>query len=98
VRELDDPRADRYAGRFKPYADTAVAANPGGFNFKQFRSNTVLRWEYKPGSTIFLVWTQGREGFDPAYGNRTFGGDFRDLFTRHANNTFLIKVSHWFDW
>ena len=98
VRELNDPRADRYAGRFKPYADTVVAGNPGGFNFKQFRSNTVLRWEYKPGSTIFLVWTQGREGFDPAYGNRTFGGDFRDLFTRHANNTFLIKVSHWFDW
>ena len=98
VRELDNPRAASYAGRFKPYADTAVSNNPGGFNFKQFRSNTVLRWEYKPGSTIFLVWTQGREGFDPAYGNRTFGGDFRDLFTRHANNTFLVKVSHWFDW
>jgi len=58
----------------------------------------VLRWEYKPGSTIFLVWTQGREGFDPAYGNRSFGGEFRELFREHPDNTFLIKVSHWFDW
>ena len=98
VRELDNPRAKSYAGRFKPYADTAVANNPGGFNFKQLRSNTVLRWEYKPGSTIFLVWTQGREGFEPAYGTRSFSGDFRDLFRRHPDNTFLIKVSHWFDW
>ncbi len=98
VRELDNPRASTYVGRFKPYADTAVASNPGGFNFKQLRSNTVLRWEYKPGSTIFLVWTQGREAFAPAYGNRSFGGDFRDLFRQHPDNTFLIKVSHWFDW
>lgn len=98
VRELDNPRARAYVERFKPYADTAVANNPGGFNFKQFRSNTVLRWEYKPGSTIFLVWTQGREGFEPAYGTRSFGGDFRNLFRQHPDNTFLIKVSHWFDW
>ena len=98
VRELDDPRAASYSARFKPYADTAIANNPGAFNFKQFRSNTVLRWEYKPGSTIFLVWTQGRDDFAPAYGVRSFGGDVQDLFHLHANNTFLVKVSHWFDW
>ena len=98
IRELDDPRAAAYAGRFKPYADTAVTNNPAEFNFKQFRSNSVLRWEYKPGSTIFLVWTQGREDFASLYGNRSFGGDFSDLFNSHANNTFLIKMSHWFDW
>jgi uncharacterized protein DUF5916 len=98
IRELDDPRATTFAARYKPYADTAVTNNPRQFNFKQFRSNTVMRWEYKPGSTIFLVWTQGREGFDGLYGTRKFGGDFQDLFHLHANNTFLVKVSHWFDW
>lgn len=98
IRELDDPRAAAYVGRFKPYPDTAVTNNPRQFNFKQFRSNSVLRWEYKPGSTIFLVWTQGREDFASLYGNRSFGGDFSDLFNSHANNTFLIKMSHWFDW
>jgi hypothetical protein len=99
VRELSaTPRADAYANRFQGYGDTAVTNNPGGFNFKQFRSNTVLRWEYKPGSTIFLVWTQGRQGFDPIEGTRSFSGDFHDLFRAHPDNTFLLKVSHWFDW
>jgi hypothetical protein len=58
----------------------------------------VLRWEYKPGSTIYLVWTQGRQDIESAYGVRSFGGDFRELFRSHPDNTFLIKVSHWFDW
>ena len=98
IRELDNPRSATYAGRYQPYADTVVTNNPRQFNFKQFRSNSVLRWEYKPGSTIFLVWTQGREDFAPLYGTRSFSGDFSDLFNSHANNTFLIKMSHWFDW
>ncbi len=98
LREIATARAEHYADRFRPYGDTAVANNPGGFNFKQFRSTTVVRWEYQPGSTIFLVWTQGRQDVEPVYGIRTFGGDFRRLFQSHPDNTFLIKVSHWFDW
>ncbi|NIU78657.1 MAG: hypothetical protein GWN71_35435, partial [Gammaproteobacteria bacterium] len=35
------------------------------FNFKQLRSNLVLRWEYRPGSTLFLVWSQGRSHYEP---------------------------------
>jgi len=98
VRELDRPRAAAYADRYKPYADTAVANHPGGFNFKQLRSNVVLRWEYKPGSTVYLVWTQGRSGYAGAEGTRSFAGDFGDLFALHPDNTFLLKVSHWLDW
>src|SRR5512134_427016 len=49
VRELDQPRAAEYADRFRTYGDTVVTNNPGSFNFKQFRSNVVLRWEYRPG-------------------------------------------------
>ncbi|MGH7569186.1 MAG: hypothetical protein ACREL9_09485 [Gemmatimonadales bacterium] len=56
VRELANPRAERYGDRFQPYGDTAVTNNPGAFNVKQFRSNVVLRWEYRPGSALFLVW------------------------------------------
>jgi hypothetical protein len=98
VRELANPRAPAYVDRFQLYGDTAVTNNPGAFNFKQFRSNVVLRWEYKPGSTVYLVWTQGRQDFDPVYGTRSFRGDFRDLFDQHPDNTFLIKASHWFNW
>lgn len=96
VRELADPSADDYDGRYQPYADAAVADDPGGFNFKQFRSNVVFRWEYRPGSTLFLVWSQGREHSLPLEGDKSFGGDLGDLFRQRANNTFLVKVSYWF--
>jgi uncharacterized protein DUF5916/cellulose/xylan binding protein with CBM9 domain len=95
VRELANPRAPAYLDRFQSYGDPSVAQD---FNFKQFNSNLVLRWEYKPGSTIFLVWTQGRQDFDQAYGTQSFRGDFDNLFHQHPDNTFLIKASHWFDW
>jgi hypothetical protein len=98
VRELNDPRAMNYFDRFRAYGDTAVTNHPGGFDVKFFNSNTVLRWEYQPGSTLFLVWSQGRSDFDGVFGTRSFTGDFRQLFRAPADNTFLVKVSHWFDW
>ena len=98
VREVVNPRAARYADRFGPYGDAAVARNPGAFNFKAFNSSTVLRWEYRPGSSLYLVWTQGRQDFEPLAGTRALSGDFDRLFRVHPANTFLIKVAHWFDW
>ena len=93
TRELADANATAFDDRYKPYSFT-----PGGFNFKAFNSTTVLRWEYRPGSTLFLVWTQGRDDFQPAVGPRSLSGDFRDLFDLHPNNTFLVKASYWFNW
>ncbi len=95
VRALADPRAAHYDDRFAPYGDSTVTSDPGGFNFKQFNSNVVLRWEYRPGSTLFLVWTQGRDDFEPAEGTRPFRRDFRRLFDAYPKNTFLVKVSYW---
>jgi hypothetical protein len=99
VRELSqDPGAASYDGRYRPYADPAVQATPGGFNVKQFRSNVVLRWEYRPGSTLFLVWTQGRQGFDGVAGDRSLVGNLGDVFDLRADNTFLVKASYWLNW
>jgi hypothetical protein len=98
VKELANPRAAAYANRLKPYGDTAVANHPGGFNFKQFRSNVVMRWEYRPGSTLFLVWTQGRQDAGPDGGTKAYESDIRDLFRTRPDNTFLVKVAHWLDW
>ena len=91
-RELDDPRAEDYDDRYKPYP-----GDPGGFRFAQLRSNSVLRWEYRPGSTLFLVWQQGRDLFDPRAANFDFGRDTQDLFGLHPDNTLLLKVSYWFN-
>jgi hypothetical protein len=92
VRELADPRAETYDGRFQPYE---TGEEPGGFNVKEFRSNAVFRWEYRPGSTLFLVWSQGRQHSADLRGNRSFFGDFDDLFGSRSNDVFLVKVSYW---
>jgi len=92
-REVQAPRARAYAERFRPFTQEG---DPGGFNFKQFRSNTVLRWEYRPGSTLFFVWAQGRLQDGEDAGSFRFGRDYRNLFSAHPENTFLVKASYWF--
>jgi len=63
------------------------------FNFLEFRSNLVLRWEYKPGSSLFLVWSQGRtEGTE--HGDFAFHRDVNNLFAKHPQDIFLVKVSY----
>jgi hypothetical protein len=94
LRELDQPQADRYDDRFRAYGD---GRDPGGFSFKQFRSNVVARWEYRPGSTLFAVWSQGRDAFtDEGTADFQAGREFRSLFGQRPDNTFLIKMSYWF--
>src|SRR3989441_7888761 len=96
VRELSaNPRAADYASRYQAYGDTSFTNNIGGFNFKQFRSNVVFRWEYRPGSTLFVVWSQGRQGSTGSEGARSFNGDLNDLFNLPPNNSFLVKLSYW---
>ena len=93
LRELADPNAAAFDNRYKPYA-----ATPDGFNDKEFNSTAVLRWEYRPGSTLFVVWTQGRTDYAPLEGPRSLAGNLRDLFDLHPKNTFLVKASYWIAW
>ena len=92
-RQLFAPTAEEYSARYAPYGSGAV---PDGFNFRQFNSNAVLRWEYRPGSTLFFVWQQGRTNTD-ATGEFRVARDYRDLFRAHPDNTLLIKASYWFN-
>lgn len=99
-RELAEPRARRYADRYQPFDGPGIAGieEPAGFAFRQFRSNAVLRWEYRPGSTLFFVWQQGRDSFDLEPGRFNARRDLGDLFGLHPANTFLIKASYWFNY
>jgi hypothetical protein len=72
----------------------ASLSNPD-FNFRQFRSNLVIRWEYLPGSTLYLVWSQGRTSSD-TNGLFSYGNDLKDLFRITPRNIFLVKFSYWF--
>ena len=65
------------------------------FNFRQFKSNLVVRWEYSPGSTLYLVWSQGRTG-SGQNGNFSYGNDMKELFDVQPHNVFLLKFSYWF--
>jgi len=65
------------------------------FNFNQFRSNLVFRWEYKPGSQIFLVWSNERtDWLNP--GNEPLRTAPGRLANAAPNNIFLIKFNYWF--
>jgi hypothetical protein len=95
VRELNEPRSPSYDLRFRPYRDAAVRASPGGVDFRQFRSNLVTRWEYRPGSVFFLVWSQGRDLFSASAGNLELGRDIRGLFAQPPRNVIAVKASYW---
>ena len=92
VRELAAPRARSYDARFRAYAGTPPDAD---FNEKSFHSSVVARWEYRPGSTLFVVWTQGRDQSDRDVGNFDASRDYRNLFAARPDNVFLIKAAYW---
>ena len=89
-KELVDGRALRYEDRYAPYAYTGTA----DFSVLSFRTTNVLRWEYRPGSTLFIVWQQGREG-NGVPGRFALGNDYSDLFSTPAANTLLVKFAYW---
>lgn len=106
---VTSPRAARLEDRYAKFLATRTAA--GGyeatwagetlafddpdFHWRELKSNLVLKWEFRPGSTLYAVWSQHREdtrdtgGFDglPEYGR---------LMSAHPDNTLLVKMSYWF--
>ena len=89
-KQLADGRARDYDRRYAPveYSD-----NPD-FNYRSFRTTNVLRWEYRPGSTLFVVWQQGRED-ELTRGTFDFKRDFGGVFSAPARNVFLVKWAYW---
>jgi hypothetical protein len=64
------------------------------FNFKSLRVNAVFRWEWRLGSTLYVVWTEQREDLrDP--GDFALRRDARALFRAPADDVLLVKVSYW---
>ncbi len=103
-----DHYADRFvrvagAAVLDPVLDTYLVSDPAGdftfsnpdFNWRALRSNLVLRWEYRPGSTLYLVWTQNRNSAARA-AEFSAPDEYRALFRAHPDNTILLKASYWF--
>ena len=66
------------------------------FRVRSLRGNAVLRWEFRPGSALFFVWSQGRTG-EEEYAEFDFTRDLDHLRGAPASNVFLIKASYWFN-
>jgi hypothetical protein len=93
MKELAAPRSAVYADRYTPY----LYDGDPDFNVKSFRTTNVLRWEYKPGSTLFVVWQQAREN-DAVPGGFRFGRDVHDIFGVAPKNVFLVKFAYWLNY
>jgi hypothetical protein len=64
------------------------------FSFMQFRSNLVFRWEYKLGSTVYVVWSHDRSGYESTY--NSIGDIAGDLFGIRGSNVIMLKANFWF--
>ena len=93
-----------YDEEAREYAVDADGAGPApdlafpnpDFRLRSLRTNLVLRWEYRAGSTLYLAWAHGRGGSagDPSF---DIGRDLRDLWHDDQRNRLLIKASYWFN-
>lgn len=77
-----------------PGTRTFYLSNPD-FNVKSLVGNFVLRWEFKPGSTLYIVWTRNHENYDHP-GDLSLTRDARVLLKSRPENHFAIKLTYWF--
>lgn len=110
-KKVTDPKADEYYSRFFKLTPVLkdnnyeVSENNNetvdysfknpNFDFSQFRSNLVFRWEYLPGSQLYFVWSQDRtEYMEP--GIQDLGKKISNIKDIFPNNIFLVKFKYWF--
>lgn len=108
-KDVDDSGADRFADRFTRLEGRNLAAmdtvftgtNNGTFQFEkpdfsfaQLRSNVVMRWEYRPGSSIFAIWSHGQTTDSPD-GRFRLGRDLKDLRDADTEDIVMVKANYW---
>jgi hypothetical protein len=65
------------------------------YNYRALRSTVVLRWQYRPGSSAFLIWSQGRES-SSLDRELSLGRDLGELFAADGGHVVLLKLNYWF--
>ena len=111
LKDVDNPGAARFADRFRrlgageyQLSDGTYQVNRAGtvfsfdqpdFNFRQLRSTVVVRWEYRPGSTVFAIWSHGQTSDTLDDGRFRFGRDVTDLATARSDNIVMVKANYW---
>ncbi|MBA3395258.1 MAG: carbohydrate binding family 9 domain-containing protein [Deltaproteobacteria bacterium] len=106
-KDVDDARAKRFDDRFDRLGTTLAdgtytATNNGGtfqfgrpdFDFRQLRSTVVVRWEYRPGSSIFAIWSHGQTSTIDD-GRFALGRDLRGLLEAEGEDVVMVKANYW---
>ena len=90
-----DTHAKRYEDRFRMLAPGEFQFRDPDFQFNEFRSNMVVRWEYRPGSTLYFVWEHSRSangiGYMPGWGK-----NLDAILGLPSVNTLMVKMNYWF--
>jgi hypothetical protein len=111
LKDVDHPGAANYADRFHIFSGNEIGLTGGGyhvardgssfsfdrpdFNFRQLRSTVVVRWEYRPGSTVFAIWSHGQTSDTFSDGRFRFGRDLSDLGSAPSENVVMVKANYW---
>jgi hypothetical protein len=88
-----DGAGDRYTVR--PASGQAFSFADPDFNYRSVRANAVLRWEFRPGSSLYLVWNESREEELPV-GDFRVRRDLPETFDAPSRDVVMLKVSYWF--
>jgi hypothetical protein len=109
LKDVDNPGAERFENRFTRLEGNALSlmdgvytANHNGvfsfdrpdFSFAQLRSNLVVRWEYRPGSTVFAIWSHGQTT-GASDGRFQLDRDLRDLANSPGEDIVMVKANYW---
>ena len=87
LREAGTFDLEPYDGAATPYAD---------YTRLSIRGNAVLRWEWRPGSSLYVIWQQIRDDYADEFGGLGVWDDVPDVFGGDLTNVFLVKASYWF--
>ena len=80
--------------RSSEYAPYAGSVSDPDFNFRSVRGSAVVRWEFRPGSALYVVWNENRADVVPL-GDFRFRRDLRAISTAPSHDVLLVKVSYW---
>lgn len=93
-KDVTNPHAEKFDDRFVPITMTTFDIGRPDFDFLQLRSTLVLRWEYRPGSSVFAIWSHGRTG-DGDNGHFSIARDLGGLGDTEGENVVMVKANYW---
>ena len=97
IVEIDDETIEIDPDRHGPASSFQLSSDYiKGFNFLSLRSNFIIKWEYKPGSALFLVWQQQRDHYEVTESQLKLSSGLDKLMRSNKINTILRKVAYWF--